>query len=179
MNHLRPWRTLSLLLLIGLLLGTPLLAQVPRPSRPAQIQTPPRLLPTPKLAAVAETKLLMEGLTNANYRGLDKLLKQRPADVETWVFGRGQALLIAESGNLLLLRPPNNAQGEKVWMELATDMRQEATAMARALAGRDYTRSVATFHTLTATCNRCHQTFRIPQRIAPSTAESGNRRDVE
>ncbi len=177
MNVSRPWNLLALLFLLALLVA-PLEAQAPRPSRPVQIQTPPRLLPTPKLEAVAETKLLMEGLTNANYRGLDKLLKQKPADVETWTFARGQALLIAESGNLLLLRPPRS-NGETTWMELATDMRQEATALARALAARDYVRSVASFNSLTASCNRCHRTFRVPQRIAPTPPDAGNRRDVE
>jgi hypothetical protein len=178
MNHLRLWRGLPLFLLAGLLTAPLLAQQAPRPVGPAQLTTPPRLLTTPRLEPVAETRLLMEGMTNANYRGLDRLLKQRPTDVETWTFGRGQALLIAESANLLLLRPPRNAQGEKAWMQLATDMRDEAGAMARAMAARDYTRSVATFTTLTSTCNRCHQTFRIPQRIAPST-EPGNRREVE
>ena len=29
---------------------------------------------------------------------------------------------------------------------------------------RDYGRSVTAFHTLTASCNRCHQTFKVPRR---------------
>jgi hypothetical protein len=170
MKRRRLWRGLSLLL-AGLVLAAPLLAQnAPRPAAPAKQGGL-------RLEAVAETRLIMEGLTNANYRGLDRLLKQRPADVETWVFARGQALLIAESGNLLLLRPPRN-QGEKVWMQLSADLRDDAATLARALAARDYTRTVTSFHTLTASCNRCHQTFRVPQRIAPS-AEPGTRRDVE
>ena len=61
---------------------------------------------TPGFEAVADTRLLMEGMVNANYRSVGKLLKNKPADRETWVFVRGQAILIAESGNLLLLRPP-------------------------------------------------------------------------
>ena len=33
----------------------------------------------PRLETVAETKLLMEGITNTNYKGLDRLLnKSRP-----------------------------------------------------------------------------------------------------
>src|SRR5207247_369538 len=68
----------------------------------------------PRLEAVAETKLLMEGLNQANFRGLENLLKQKPADLEAWTFARGQALLIAETGNLLLLRPPRN-QGQAAW----------------------------------------------------------------
>ena len=50
----------------------------------------------------------MDGLNLPNYRGLDKLLKQKPADADTWTFIRGQSLLIAETGNLLLLRPPRS-----------------------------------------------------------------------
>ncbi|HZY85374.1 MAG TPA: hypothetical protein VFE78_11120, partial [Gemmataceae bacterium] len=62
----------------------------------------------PKLVSVAETKLIMEGMTMPNYRGIAHQLEKKPADVETWAFVRGQALLVAESGNLLMLRPPKN-----------------------------------------------------------------------
>ena len=75
----------------------------------------------PRLGAVAENSLLIEGLTNV-FRGLSRSLKERPADVDTWVFARGQALLLAESGNLLMLRRPCN-QGENAWMQQAADLR--------------------------------------------------------
>ena len=68
----------------------------------------------PKLVPVAETRLLMEGLAHSNFRGLERILKQKPADDKAWTFARGQALLIAETGNLLMLRPPKNA-GEAIW----------------------------------------------------------------
>ncbi len=174
MKRLRWWRGLALLMLAGLLVSAPLLAQ--NAPRPVQQLPMPKII-TPRLEAVAETRLLMEGMTNANYRGLDRLLKQKPADRETWVFARGQALLIAESANLLMLRPPRNP-GEKAWMQLATDLRDDARALAQDLADRNYSGSVSLFSTLTATCNRCHQTFRIQQKIAPSAAAE-KRRDVE
>ena len=84
---------------------------------PAATQAPPQKTarPVPRLEAVAETRLLMEGLAQANFRGLEKHLKQKPTEVEAWTFVRGQALLIAETGNLLLLRPPRNP-GEPVWL---------------------------------------------------------------
>ena len=146
------------LCLLLLLAGLPLI-----PGSVAQtVPTIPR--PT-RLEAVAETRLLMEGLALANHRGLVKLLKERPTDVEAWGFARGQALLIAETANLLLLRPPKNAQGEKVWMQRSMDLRVDATALARQLSNRDYERGVKALATVTATCNRCHQTFRVPTRI--------------
>jgi hypothetical protein len=134
---------------------------------PAWGQPPARpAAPRPKPEAVAETRLLMEGLAQANYRGLDKLLRQPPADVEGWTFARGQALLIAEMGNLLLLRPPRNA-GETAWLQQSAELRDSATLLARRLAARDYSRSVTALAALADTCNRCHQTFRVRTHISP------------
>jgi hypothetical protein len=126
----------------------------------------PRAGFVPRLEAVAETKLLMEGVAHSNLRGLEGLLKQRPADLDAWVFARGQALLIAETGNLLLLRPPRN-EGRDTWQMRATDLRESATSLARLLAARDYERSRAALVGLAGVCNRCHQTFQVPVRLNP------------
>jgi hypothetical protein len=120
----------------------------------------------PKLEPVAETKLLMEGLAHANFRGLERLLRQKPADAEAWTFARGQALLIAETANLLMLRPPRN-KGEQLWMQRATELRSTAGQLARTLGNRDYERAREGLTTLANTCNRCHESFRVPVRIAP------------
>src|ERR1700732_806495 len=94
-----------------LLLGAP---PAVRSQQPAKV--------TPKLEPVAETRLLMEGLAHANFRGLERLLTEKPAEVKTWTFARGQALLIAETGNLLMLRPPKS-QGQAVWFDRAMELR--------------------------------------------------------
>jgi hypothetical protein len=156
--------------LAALLAGTPGAAQVRRP----QPTTPF----TPKFEAVAETRLLMEGMTHANYKSVNKLLKNRPADVDTWTFARGQAILIAESGNLLLLRPPKN-DGRDTWMRLGMDMRDKATAVARGAAARDFAQCQAALQALTASCNRCHQTFRVPVKVSPEPPPAPNERDAE
>ena len=121
---------------------------------------------TPKPEAVAETRLLMEGLNQANYRGLERLLRDKPADVEAWTFARGQALLIAETGNLLMLRPPRG-KGQDAWMDHAAELRDAATALARAAGRRDLERSRNAFRDLAGTCNRCHQDFRVTVRLTP------------
>jgi hypothetical protein len=120
---------------------------------------------TPKLVSVAETKLIMEGLTLPNYRGLAEHVDKKPANVEGWTVVRGQALLIAESGNLLMLRPPKNQQGQDAWMRHATDLREAGTDVARQAANRDLDKTRAALGALTNTCNRCHQTFQVPVRI--------------
>lgn len=132
---------------------------------PGNGQTPGTKV-TPKLEAVAETKLLMEGLAHANFRGMERLLAEKPADVQTWTFARGQALLVAETANLLMLRPPKN-QGQPVWFERAADLRKHATQLATTLAQRDYPGSRAGLQQLATSCNRCHQTFRVDVEITP------------
>jgi len=128
--------------------------------------TQPKPKPAPKLQPVAETRLLMEGLNTANFKGLDRLLREKPADVETWTFIRGQALLLAESGNLLMLRPPKN-EGQDAWMDRSAELREAATALARSAGARDFDKSQRGLVTVANVCNRCHQTFRAPVRVEP------------
>jgi cytochrome c556 len=119
----------------------------------------------PKPTAVADTKLLMEGIADVNFKGLEKMLKAKPEDAEAWVFARGQALLIAETGNLLLLRPPK--QGQEVWNKSAVELRESATRLARAAAGRDANTMRARLSEVANACNRCHQSFRVATRLTP------------
>jgi hypothetical protein len=122
---------------------------------------------TPKLEPVAETKLLMEGLADPNLRGLGKLLKEKPKEAEAWTFARGQALLIAETGNLLMIRPPKSPAGQDAWMTNAVEMRDAAANLARSLAAKDYAKSRSGLANLANTCNHCHQGFQVPARINP------------
>jgi hypothetical protein len=119
----------------------------------------------PRLVAVAETKLLMEGLTHANFQGLEKILKGKEIDDETWGFARGQALLIAEAGNLLMLRPPRGT-GENAWMKDCGELRDSATSLAKSIATRDVERCRASLVQLAGTCNRCHQAFQVKTRVS-------------
>lgn len=117
-----------------------------------------------RLVPLAETRLLMEGLTNANFLGLEKLLRADELDPEAWGFARGQALLIAESGNLLLLRAPRDARQEP-WMKLAGEMRDSAGQLARWVQRRDLAQSRTAMSELAGRCNACHQAFEAGVRI--------------
>jgi len=133
----------------------------------ALLATAPAPKAKPRLEPVAETRLLMEGLLQANFRGFERLLRQNPADVESWTFLRGQALLIAESGNLLMMRPPKSS-GQDAWQEIAGELRDRGTKLAQQAAARDPDRCRKGLADLAATCNRCHQTFRVEVRVAPT-----------
>jgi hypothetical protein len=121
----------------------------------------PRVLPRPQ--PVAETRLLMDALNQANFQGLERLLHEKPATIDAWIFARGQALLIAECGNLLMIRPPT--VGRALWLDRCADLRAAATRLARAAADRDYARAKNLTGELATSCNRCHDSFRIKVHI--------------
>lgn len=131
------------------------LAGSSQPARPA----------APRLEPVAETRLIMDGLANPNFKGVDRLLRAEPADADAWQIARGQALLLAETGNLLMLRPPKGPDAESAWISRATELREAAGKLARTAAARDLVRSRQALDAVAATCNRCHETFRVATRV--------------
>jgi hypothetical protein len=151
--------------------GSLLLASQALPQGTLRPAPAPR--PAPTLQPVAETRLLMEGLNQPNFKGLEKILKEKPTDDEAWVFARGQALLVAETGNLLLLRPPKNA-GEDVWMQHASALRESASKLARSIAKHDHEASKSGLTDVANACNSCHKAFRSSVRVTPF-AEPGER----
>jgi len=147
------------------------LAQPPRSSSPPSTFNAAPRAGSPRLVPVAETKLLMEGMTHANFLGLERILKRDDAiDEASWKFARGQALLIAESGNLLMLRPPKNS-GQEAWMKSAGELRERAGQLGRVVSTRDVEGSRRGLVQLANTCNKCHETFRVTARISPFEAE--------
>jgi hypothetical protein len=159
--------------LTAALLALTAAATQPRLPPPRKDPTPGKV--TPKLEPVAETRLIMEGLAHPNFRGIERLLTQKPEGTEPWTFMRGQALLIAETGNLLMLRPPRN-QGQATWFARAADLRNAARDLAESAATRDFERSRAKLVRLANACNRCHQSFRVAVDIAPFAEPGGEKK---
>jgi hypothetical protein len=146
-------------------LSVVLLAAAPSPSqvRPGgPTMAPPRLVP------VAETKLIMEGIDKPNFDGLTRILKEKPADAENWGYARGQALLIAESANLLLIRPPKTRKAQEVWVPRTVELRDAGVKLAEAAAAKDYITARARLADLANSCNRCHQSFGVAARMNPA-----------
>jgi len=125
---------------------------------------------TPAPEPIAETKLLMNGLAATNLRGLARILREKPTEAEAWTFARGQSLIIAETGNLLLIRAPRT-NGKEAWLGHAGDLRDAADKLARATAAKDYPRARAGLATVANACNRCHQAFQVANRVDPFADE--------
>jgi hypothetical protein len=152
-------RLLAFSALAAILLTMPGISQTPPAAKKTQRFTP-------KLEPVAETKLLMEGMAHPNFQALEKTLNGENIDKESWTFARGQALLIAETGNLLMLRPPNNT-GQENWMKDAMELRTSATELARVISTQNRLQSRTSLVILSNSCNSCHQNFRVPVNIKP------------
>ena len=94
------------------------------------------------------------------------MLTQKPADAQPWTFARGQALLIAETANLLMMRPPQ-MEGQSAWFEKAMALRSRAADLAQTLSRKDFDRARVGLALVADSCNRFHQTFRVPVQIEP------------
>jgi hypothetical protein len=129
----------------------------------AESQQPKKANP-PKFEAVAETKLIMEGMIQPNFRGVEKLLRGTPKDLDSWTFARGQSLLIAEAGNLLQLRPPRE-KGQELWSALAIQLRESSTRLARFNSEKELLRARTALVEITAVCNRCHEAFGVKHNV--------------
>jgi len=125
----------------------------------------------PKLVPVAETKLVMQGMAKPNFDGLTKTLKQKPTDAEQWGFARGQALLVAESANLLLIRPPKTKTGQDLWVPKVIELRDAGVKLAEAASAKDYAAARVRLADLTNACNRCHAAFQVGARMDPLPPE--------
>src|ERR1700737_4043838 len=94
-------RILFLTAALGLLFVAPVI-----PQQEIRTVPPPDKKTEPRLEPYAETALLMQAINLPNFRGLEQILGRKPTGDDAWIYARGQALLIAENGNLLMLRPP-------------------------------------------------------------------------
>jgi hypothetical protein len=121
----------------------------------------------PKLEPVADNKLLMNGLADPNFKGLGKMLADKPKDAEAWEFAKARALLIAETGNLLMLRPPKERAAQDMWMTHSMELREAAATLARFAMEKDYVKSRAALAGLANACNRCHKAAGNATRVQP------------
>ena len=62
-------------------------------------------------------------------------------------------------------------------MQHDSELRSSAATLARAIAAKDYARSRSALAGVANSCNRCHQTFRVPVKVAPQPAAGA--RDAE
>jgi hypothetical protein len=143
----------------------------PKPAPPvSERAAAPAPAPAPRLQAVADNRLLMDGLCQPNFQGLGKRLAEKPADADTWTIARGQALILAETGNLLMMRPPKGKSAQEAWLAAAMDLRSQSAKLSHAAETKDYPASTAALAGVANSCNRCHENVGEKTRVVPFEA---------
>jgi hypothetical protein len=81
-----------------------------------------------------------------------------PSEAKAWTAARNQALLLAESGNLLMVGARVRDSGN--WMKMSRAMVDAAVLAAAAAEKKDAMALEAAGDALTITCMNCHQPYR-------------------
>jgi hypothetical protein len=99
----------------------------------------------------------MEGVFQAPYRRLKTSMSAEPKDNAGWKAIRSDALILAEGGNLLLLRKPAKDGGE--WAKYSIASRDAGAELFKAAKAKDFAKAKKAYETMLTHCNACHKKF--------------------
>lgn len=99
----------------------------------------------------------MEYLHEPTFHRLNEAIAQPPSGEEDWESITSNALILAESGNLLLLRGPSERRD--LWVKNATALREAGAALYRAAQEKDFAVARAKYELMITQCNQCHDDF--------------------
>src|SRR5438552_12639247 len=129
------WRIVALLLLV-----TPAIAQ------------------SPQFRPVASISEIMDAITLPYSDALLYIQRNPPQNDRDWETLQVQALMLAESGNLLMMKGRAKNQGE--WMKDARALVDAGMAAVKATRAKDMQAVLALNERIVSSCINCHQKFR-------------------
>ena len=99
----------------------------------------------------------MEYVMEPNYLRLKASMATSPADKKAWKAVKGDALTLAESANLLLLRAPKEDADN--WRKQSVAVRKHGGDLYRAARKSDYAAAHKAYMLMLKNCNSCHTQF--------------------
>lgn len=99
----------------------------------------------------------MEYLFQPTYRRLRAAMASEPSGNPAWSAIKSDALILAEGGNLLLIRLPEEDQAD--WVRQSEEVRELGGQFYRAAKSRDFAAARQHYEKMLASCNACHQQF--------------------
>jgi hypothetical protein len=99
----------------------------------------------------------MKGLFQGPYRRLKAGIASEPKDNAGWKVIRSEAIILAEGGNLLLMRKPEKDADK--WTEYSVASRDAAAEVFKAAKKKDFVGAKKAYLTMIAACNDCHKRF--------------------
>jgi hypothetical protein len=99
----------------------------------------------------------MEGVFQGPYKRLKTAMAEEPKDNAGWKAIRSEALILAEGGNLLLLRKP--AKDAEEWVKYSVATRDAGAELFKAAKAKDFAASKKAYKAMLNHCNACHKKF--------------------
>lgn len=99
----------------------------------------------------------MEYAFEPPFTQLKASLSEVPKDNKVWKLVKASSLILAENGNLLMLRGPE--EDTDTWNQFAAELRDQGKLLYQAAKKRDFDSSKKHYAGFVAKCNACHETF--------------------
>jgi hypothetical protein len=99
----------------------------------------------------------MEGIFQGTYRRLKPAMAAEPTDRQVWKTIRSESLILAEGGNLLLVRKPEKEVGK--WVEFSVAVRESGAQLYKAAQLKDFAGAKKAYELMLTQCNACHKHF--------------------
>jgi hypothetical protein len=99
----------------------------------------------------------MEYAFEPTFQRLKPAMAAEPADAKGWKVIKADGLILAEGGNLLLARVPDENAAD--WTRLSLAVRTHGGALYAAGKKRDFAAAKTAYTTMIENCNACHTKF--------------------
>ncbi len=99
----------------------------------------------------------MEYVFQPTYKRLKQSMSAEPADNSVWKGIKSDSLILAEGGNLLLLRVPD--EDAATWSELSAAVRDLGGQLYRSAKKKNYADAGKSYRAMLMKCNDCHNKF--------------------
>lgn len=99
----------------------------------------------------------MEYAFQPAFKRLKPVMASAPADNAGWKAVKADALVLAEGGNLLLIRQPKDDAAD--WVSHSVKTRDFGGQLYRAAKAKDYASARKHYEAMVQSCNACHQQF--------------------
>lgn len=110
------------------------------------------------VTAVATVKQLCEGIITASSDAIFNVGREAPDDDGDWLAMQNHALMLAESGNLLMIG--GRARDTDQWMTMSQDLVNAGVAALRAVEAKDVDALLKSGDQLVVVCETCHEPYR-------------------
>lgn len=99
----------------------------------------------------------MEYVFQPTFNRLKPAMGAEPTNNQAWKSIKAESLILAEGGNLLLVRQPKEDAAD--WVKYSLQVREFGGGLYRAAIAKNYATARKNYESMVKSCNACHQQF--------------------